>query len=309
MLEVVDLEFPKEGFSQFISAWIIEFAERCFVVDPGPSASLEVLYRALKGRSPDYVLLTHIHVDHAGGIGAFLQHFPDAKVVVLDAAAAHLIDPSRLIEGSKKTLGSLMDLYGEVAPVAPERIVPTSTLAEVVPAVECIPTPGHAAHHVSYLLGNALFCGEALGVRYQLNEREVYFRPATPKRFVADSYRASVARLEARCRKAMAQGAQPLLCFAHYGSETEALKYCQKADEQIDIWIEQVVLLLDDLGERLLADTAKYLEEFIIRVSEVDPDFALFEKLPKDIASRERIFIHNTFEGIVDEVSRGGGGF
>ena len=279
-IELVNLNFPAPGFDKFISAWIIQDSEKLFVLDPGPTNSLPILYQALAGRTPDYILLTHIHVDHAGGIGELSKKFPNAKIVAHEKAHRHLVDPSKLIEGSIKTLGALMDLYGSIEPIKEESI------AKNFGCVKIIETPGHAPHHISFIFKDYIFCGEALGVTYPLSGEGIYLRPATPPVFNLETYLRSIDLLEGVYE-------DQTLCFGHFGLSKKEANYFQCAREQIRIWL-QVVKSVDKTEEL----SNEKLNEIIALLTKEDPHFANFENLPSDIQERERIFIKNSINGL-----------
>ena len=128
---------------------------------------MATLLEALDGQTPRALLLTHIHLDHAGASGALVRHFPDLEVYVHDRGAPHLVDPSRLLESAGRLYGDDMErLWGEVVPV-PEANVRTLEGGETVDGFRVAYTPGHASHHVCYLheeTGRA-FVGDVAGVR------------------------------------------------------------------------------------------------------------------------------------------------
>lgn len=110
LLTCIDLDQPSlEGFRQFISCWLYQDEKLCFVVDPGPLSTIPVLLKELQKqqvKSLDYILLTHIHIDHAGGTGELLRTFPQTKVICHPNGIKHLIAPEKLWAGSKKFSGS-----------------------------------------------------------------------------------------------------------------------------------------------------------------------------------------------------------
>jgi glyoxylase-like metal-dependent hydrolase (beta-lactamase superfamily II) len=137
------------------------------IVDPGPSTSVETLLEGLGGVEPRALLLTHIHLDHAGASGVLCRRFPELVVYVHERGAPHLVDPSKLLKSAARLYGDDMErLWGEVAPV-PEERVRTLAGGETVEGFRVAYTPGHASHHVSYLhegLGDA-YVGDVAGVR------------------------------------------------------------------------------------------------------------------------------------------------
>jgi glyoxylase-like metal-dependent hydrolase (beta-lactamase superfamily II) len=137
------------------------------VVDPGPSTGLETLLHGLESGEPRALLLTHIHLDHAGASGSLVARFPDLTVYVHERGAAHLADPSRLLASARRLYGDDMErLWGEVAPV-PEDRMRVLTGGEVVEGFRVAYTPGHALHHVAYLheQSGEAYVGDLAGVR------------------------------------------------------------------------------------------------------------------------------------------------
>jgi glyoxylase-like metal-dependent hydrolase (beta-lactamase superfamily II) len=139
------------------------------LVDPGPESALATLLEALGGERPRALLLTHIHLDHAGAAGALVRRWPDLDVHVHEVGAPHLADPAGLLESAGRLYGDDMRrLWGEVVPVPAERIRALRG-GERVDGFRVAHTPGHASHHVSFLhedSGHA-FVGDVAGVRIE----------------------------------------------------------------------------------------------------------------------------------------------
>jgi glyoxylase-like metal-dependent hydrolase (beta-lactamase superfamily II) len=123
-----------------------------------------------------HLLLSHIHLDHAGAAGVLVREHPGLRVHVSPIGAPHLIDPSRLEQSARRLYGDEFDtLWGELAPVPQENIRETG---DRVLGLECFPSPGHASHHVCYLDGDGtLYAGDAAGVRIQPGR---FVLPPTP---------------------------------------------------------------------------------------------------------------------------------
>jgi glyoxylase-like metal-dependent hydrolase (beta-lactamase superfamily II) len=123
-LSQILLSPPIDGFDDFISVWVYR-GQESFIVETGPSSTAGALLAALKEiglASPDYILLTHIHIDHAGGIGEIAAAFPGTPVVCHDIGRPHLIDPEKLWQGTVKTLGDTGRAYGPIKPVPEDRL-------------------------------------------------------------------------------------------------------------------------------------------------------------------------------------------
>jgi glyoxylase-like metal-dependent hydrolase (beta-lactamase superfamily II) len=138
-----------------------------FLVDPGPESSVANVFAALGDEPPRAVLLTHIHLDHAGGAGALVRRWPELEVWVHRNGAKHVIDPSRLVASATRIYGDRMqELWGEIIPV-PEANVRILDDEGSGSGLRWAWTPGHAIHHVAYLHepSGLAFCGDVAGVR------------------------------------------------------------------------------------------------------------------------------------------------
>jgi len=215
----IDLDQPGlTGFRQFISSWLYRGDNFNLLVDPGPLSTIPHLVAEVRRHGVerlDYILLTHIHIDHAGGTGALLAAFPEAKVICHPAGIRHLVAPLKLWEGSQKVLGpQLAAAYGEIVPVPEGNILFEEEIGNT--GILAFLTPGHAQHHCCYLLDDLLFSGEVAGVRSVVPD-EILVRPATPPRFILETALDSVERMLALKPNRMV--------FAHYGMVDTAVEH------------------------------------------------------------------------------------
>ena len=151
------------GTERVIGCWELDGV----LIDPGPASSLETLIAALGDERPRALLLTHIHLDHAGGAGTLVRRWPDLPVYVHERGAPHMADPAKLLASAERLYGDQMErLWGEVAPVPEGNIRPLSGGEEVL-GFEVAYTPGHASHHVSYFHSGSgrAFVGDTAAVR------------------------------------------------------------------------------------------------------------------------------------------------
>ncbi len=285
-LHLVDLDLPsQQGFRQFIGSWVLRRGSGTLLVDPGPRATVPVLLEALAALGVerlDAILLTHIHIDHAGGAGLLCERYPGARVWCHPAGIPHLVDPAKLWAGSRKVLGPLAEAYGEIAAVPAAVIGHREEFAAGPFRVRALDTPGHAAHHLAFAVDDLLFAGEVAGVHRAL-PAGTYLRPATPPTFFRDVYCRSLDRVAAL-------GAAHL-CFGHYGHTPEVRQTLALARSQIDLWVEVV--------RKHLAAGEEFPEEAIFQeLLEVDPHFGLYRSLPPDVQRRERTFFANAVAGI-----------
>lgn len=287
-LTCIDLDLPElEGFRKFISSWLYRGDGFTLLVDPGPLATIPRLcaeLRRLGVERIDHVLLTHIHIDHAGGTGALLKEFPGAAVVCHPEGIRHLVAPEKLWEGSRKVLGRLADVYGEIVPVPAERIGYSETVGDS--GVRSFLTPGHAQHHCCYLLDDLLFGGEVAGVRSEIPDG-IFMRPATPPRFILQVALDSIDRMIALAPRAMV--------FAHHGLAENALDHLRIARSQLLLWVRGV-------AATAAADPSQREEALFVWLLERDEQYRNIDRLPADIRARERHFLGNTMRGMLEYV-------
>lgn len=283
-LYLISLPVPLTGFDDFIGAWLYT-GDPVTLVDVGPAVSAPHLVAALAhlGRqSPELILLTHIHIDHAGGIGIIGDAYPDATVVCHPKGLRHLVDPEKLWKGSVKTLGNIAKAYEPIAAVAAHQVVACDEFSH--PAIQSIITPGHAAHHVSYRIGNLLFAGEAGGVHLPTPGSSIYLRPATPPVFFMETTLESIDRLIAISPEH--------ICYGHVGKRGDAVKMLMAHRGQLLHWFEMIQPIFqngepDDVTIRSCVDV----------VLAQDPLLAVFPHLQPAVQQREKTFIANSVKG------------
>ena len=165
--ELLDLRHL--GEEREIGAYVLETRAGLALFDCGPSTCIPALEAGLEERGyrlrdVDHLLLSHIHLDHAGAAGVLVREHPRLQVHVSELGAPHLVDPSRLERSARRLYGDAFDaLWGELAPV-PEQNV--RVVGDRALGMDCFPSPGHASHHVCYVDGHGtLYAGDAAGVR------------------------------------------------------------------------------------------------------------------------------------------------
>jgi glyoxylase-like metal-dependent hydrolase (beta-lactamase superfamily II) len=224
------------GFPGITGAFVVR-GSKTALVETGPKSSLDHLLAGLDAagvESVDYIVVTHIHLDHAGAAGTLATRWPEARVVVHPVGAPHLADPSKLWSSAARIYGDAMDaLWGGIDPVPGDRIVEAAD-GHVVDlggtTLRAIETPGHARHHHAYLdeASGTLFSGDALGVR--LPEVGV-IRPATPPpEFDLEAAIASIGRIR--------DVAPERLCFTHFGMSAaeDPAATCDAAADALMEW-------------------------------------------------------------------------
>jgi glyoxylase-like metal-dependent hydrolase (beta-lactamase superfamily II) len=282
-LFLIPLTPPIRGFSNFISAWLYR-SSTTYLIDVGPSACAPDLMRALQAldvRHLDAILLTHIHLDHAGAIGQVAEAFPQVPIICHQVAIPHLVEPSRLWEMTKKVLGSMALSYGPIEPVSKNRLQAADRFE--IESIKPIITPGHAAHHVSYQSEKYLFAGETGGVFIALPENRFYLRPATPPKFFLDEALQSV--------DALIAGGSQMICYGHYGVHPDAAKMLRIHRRQLQLW-EQLLRIEKNRFDEVERDS-KCLEQLLRK----DKLMGTFDQLPGDVQAREKYFLLNSING------------
>jgi glyoxylase-like metal-dependent hydrolase (beta-lactamase superfamily II) len=202
--EPIDLQF--QGQSRVIGVYLLETDDGPALFDCGPSTCAERLKAGLRERGFElrelrHLLLSHIHLDHAGAAGVLVREHPGLRVHVSEVGAPHLVDPARLEASARRLYGDAFDeLWGELAPV-PERNV--EVVGSEVLGLECFPSPGHARHHVCYVdRARTLYAGDAAGVRIQPGR---FVMPPTPPPEVdLEAWARTLDEIEARAPERLA---------------------------------------------------------------------------------------------------------
>jgi glyoxylase-like metal-dependent hydrolase (beta-lactamase superfamily II) len=206
------------GYDRVIGAYEVDG----LIVDPGPAVGLG----ALDGIEPRGLLLTHIHLDHAGGTGVLVRRNPGLKVYVHERGARHLVDPSRLLRSAGMLYGDKMDeLWGEVAPVPEENIVALSGGETVEGGFRVQYTPGHASHHVCYFHEDSgeAFVGDVAGVRVPPGDHTI--APTPPPDIDVELWLRSI--------DIVAGWSPSALCLTHFGMVEDASAGLERAREAL----------------------------------------------------------------------------
>ncbi len=203
-LSYIDLLF--QDLPRVIATVVVHGPGGVTLVDPGPSSTLPVLRRELERAGiavadVTSLLLTHIHLDHAGASGTLVRENPRLRVYVHQNGAPHLVDPSRLLASATRLYGDAMDrLWGECRPVPADAIVVLAGGERITASgreLDVAYTPGHASHHVSYFSGDSgiAFVGDTAGIR--LTPGGFVLPPTPPPDIDLDAWRDSLSRIDA----------------------------------------------------------------------------------------------------------------
>jgi glyoxylase-like metal-dependent hydrolase (beta-lactamase superfamily II) len=229
---MIDLRW--QGTERLIATYLVETDDGPAIVDCGPTSCLGALRRGLAShgvavRDLRHLLLTHIHLDHAGAAGSLVREHPALHIHVSEVGAPHLVDPSRLERSAQRIYGDTFEpLFGELAPV-PDANVEVS--GPNVVGLKCFPAPGHAAHHVCYLgADGTLYSGDAAGVRIQPSRTVL---PPTPPPEV--DLEAWSTTLDEITRRAPAR-----LALTHFGVADDPAEHLPALRERLRVWAGRV---------------------------------------------------------------------
>jgi glyoxylase-like metal-dependent hydrolase (beta-lactamase superfamily II) len=285
------------GMDRMTAGFLIEGTQPA-LVETGSQTSAPAVLEALSAAGLDasdlrWIVVTHIHLDHAGGVGDIAAAFPNATVVVHERGARHLLDPTRLIDSASRVYGPLLDsLYGRMLPVAEDRLVAAGDGYRVDLGdghfLTLVDSPGHAKHHHAVLdeQTGTLLVGDAVGVK--LPDFGI-LRPATPPPdFDLEQATRSLRRF-AELRPSQ-------VVLTHYGPVDHPFETLVEAEEMLNQWVEVADRTMRESEEAGIDDVAAALAD-------------AFASAPADLAPevREKFEVlngvHSNAAGIVRYLS------
>lgn len=241
-ITAVDAEYVRVGLA---AVHIVQHEGRAALVDTGTNHCVPQVLAALAqlGVAPqavEYILLTHVHLDHAGGAGQLMRVLPNAKAVLHPRGAPHMIDPAKLVAGSIAVYGetAFRELYGEIVPIPADRVLTAedgqrSSLGSR--EFQFLHTPGHALHHLAIVdaTSRGIFTGDTFGLSYrELDTAQgPFFVPTTtPTQFDPEQLVSSIERLQSLAPEA--------LYLTHYGKVRFAPRLAAQLKSQIGQFVE-----------------------------------------------------------------------
>ncbi|CAN5120156.1 MBL fold metallo-hydrolase [soil metagenome] len=228
----IDLHY--QGAERGIGAYLLETTEGLALFDCGPASCLDGLKRGLRERGVEltdlkHLLLSHIHLDHAGAAGVLVREHPALEVHVSEIGTPHLLDPSRLEASARRLYGDAFDdLWGELAPVPAENV---RIAGDRVAGLECFPSPGHASHHICFLAEDGtLYAGDAAGVRIQPDS--VVLPPTPPPEFDLEAWFRTIDEIERRNPERLA--------LVHFGVAQDVARHLGELRDRLRTWTDWV---------------------------------------------------------------------
>ncbi|WP_019415808.1 MBL fold metallo-hydrolase [Paenisporosarcina sp. TG20] len=278
------------GLAERTGTYVIN-EEHLTLVESGPSPSVQHVKKGLEalGFSLDqvkYIIVTHVHLDHAGGAGLLLQDCPNATVVVHKKGARHLADPTRLIAGAKMVYGEkFSNLFEPIVPIPEDRLLAKDEgdLLKISPTctLQFLDTPGHAKHHFSIYdpISNGIFTGDTVGIRYDQLVRDGIdlFLPSTsPNQFDPQAMQQAIDRLLAMNLTS--------IYYGHYGMTKNPNNALKQVAEWLKIFMDEAQAVVDEKkGADELADRLFDLVRNHLREMDVKDNHEVYEIIKLDM--------------------------
>jgi len=237
------------GIENVIASYVL-CGNKVAIVETGPTVSIPNLLAGLqeigiRNEEVDYVAVSHIHIDHAGGAGTLLQKLPNTKLIVHSRGAPHLIEPQKLWGATLQVLGKIAELYGKIETVPKGRILPAydGMIIDLEDHIELkvLETLGHASHHLSFFENRSqgIFPGDAAGIYIKAHDIIV---PTTPPPFNLEATLASINRLIMLKPKK--------LYYTHFGPTGNTIKKLKEYASRLKLWA------------KIISDSMKKGEDF-----------------------------------------------
>lgn len=266
LIDGFDMDIPNRTGTYVIDE------EELTLIETGPSPSVKYIKKGLETlgfalEQVKYIIVTHIHLDHAGGAGLLLRECPNAKVVVHPRGERHLIDPSKLAAGARAIYGdSFSEIYDPIIPIPEDRLIVKTEGDTLKIGPDCTlkfyNTPGHSKHHFSIYdpVSNGMFTGDTTGVRYEQLIQEgidLYLPTTSPNHFNPNDMEESIERI----RKMNLDR----VYFGHFGMTEQPDEALQQVLNWLEIYVEEGEQVMmegigyDELASRLLEKVKRHL--------------------------------------------------
>jgi glyoxylase-like metal-dependent hydrolase (beta-lactamase superfamily II) len=237
-LHIIDLQ--PVGIQNFIASYVLRGKDSTAIIETGPTCSIPNLLSGLHEigvakEDVDYVAVSHVHIDHAGGAGTLMQHLPNAKLLVHPKGAPHMINPQKLWEASKQVLGEVAIVYQEIQAVSADRVITPADGAVIKLGggvqFQVLETLGHASHHLGFFepASKGVFQGDAAGIYIPPLNVTI---PTAPAPFYLDTAIASIQKLM--------DMAPSRLYYTHFGPVEKAVDHLHGYIMQLRLWEKTV---------------------------------------------------------------------
>ena len=240
MATIEPIDLFHRGSPHVIASYLVETGDGPALFDCGPTSTVEALEAGVRERGLEldevgHLLLSHIHLDHAGAAGVLVRRNPRLQVHVSEVGAPHLVDPSRLERSARRIYGEHFDpLWGELAAVPEENV---NVVGDEVLGLACFPTTGHAYHHVSYLHEDGtLYAGDAAGVRIAPSSHVI--PPTPPPDIDVDAWHATIDEIARRRPERLA--------LIHFGVADGVDRHLGELRERLDTWAGRILAGADE---------------------------------------------------------------
>jgi glyoxylase-like metal-dependent hydrolase (beta-lactamase superfamily II) len=270
-IHTIDLQF--QGRKGTIAAYLVPHVKGAILIEAGPGSTIPALLDGMKRLGYELsditdVFLTHIHLDHAGASGWLSQQ--GCQIHVHEKGAPHLINPEKLLASAGRLYGDMMDtLWGEFLPVKLDKITIMHDEEQVSIAdlkIRALDVPGHASHHLAYLIGNACFSGDIAGIR--LNSRKYLRLPMPPPDLNIEQWRASIQHIQ--------EYNPTRIVPTHFGVYSDASWHLNAVLEElteVDAWIAQKLPLnpsLEGLRQQFIEFEQKRAMKYNVKKSVIE---------------------------------------
>jgi glyoxylase-like metal-dependent hydrolase (beta-lactamase superfamily II) len=281
-MEPIDL--LHQGAEKIIGVYLLETDDGPTLFDCGPTTCVGRLKEALRERGLDltdvrHLLLSHIHLDHAGAAGVLVREHPRLQVHVSGIGAPHVVDPARLEASARRLYGDTFDtLWGELAPVPRGNV---HSVGERVLGLDCFPAPGHASHHVVYVAGDGTaYCGDAAGVRIQ--PHRLVLPPTPPPELDVEGWHHTIDKLLRREPRELA--------LVHFGVACDPVDHLESLRRRLDHWVELAGsgVSEQEFAERVRQEAAAHGEEALDEYERAMPLWQSYAGLKRYWVKRDR---------------------
>jgi len=292
-LYIIDLQ--PLGIPNFIASYVLRGKDSTAIIETGPTCSINNLLLGLQElgvseEDVEYVAVSHIHIDHAGGAGTLMQHLPNAKLLVHPKGAAHMANPQRLWEASKQVLGEVAIAYQEIQAVPENRVVTPADGAVFDLGgnikIKVLETLGHASHHLGFFepSSNGVFQGDAAGIYIPPLNVTI---PTTPAPFQLDTTVASIQRI--------IEMSPSRLYYTHFGPVENAVGHLNGYVAQLRLW-EKTVAEAMKTGDNLQTMYQKILDH--------DPQMKKAEGLIRNHMVLRKGVVMQNIQGFVEYIKK-----